>query len=90
MIIILNTLKKLTEQLFGKIYADKGYLSKTLWEMLFEDGMQLPTKVRKNMRGRIMELKDKIFSCARTESEIRNRKMNEVRFIFFIVITALR
>uniref|UniRef100_UPI0020C194DB transposase n=1 Tax=Dyadobacter diqingensis TaxID=2938121 RepID=UPI0020C194DB len=42
-------IKKLTEQLFGKIYADKGYLSKAVWEMLFADGMQLITKVRKNM-----------------------------------------
>lgn len=32
-------IKKMTEQLFGKQFADKGYLSKALWEMFFADGI---------------------------------------------------
>lgn len=65
-------IKKLTKQLFGKIYADEGYLSKAVWEMLFADGMQLITKVRKNMKGHIMELKDKLLLRKRTIIEVIN------------------
>ncbi|QCX52878.1 IS982 family transposase [Elizabethkingia sp. JS20170427COW] len=53
-------IKKMTEQLFGKLFADKGYLSKALWEMLFADGIQLFTKLRKNMKNHIMTMEDKI------------------------------
>lgn len=67
-------IKKMTEQLFGKLFADKGYLSKVLWElkivntykkikaneqMLFADGIQLFTKLRKNMKSHIMKMEDK-------------------------------
>lgn len=35
--------------MFGKVVADKGYLSKNLSALLLEQGMELVTKVRKNM-----------------------------------------
>ncbi|GLU55244.1 IS982 family transposase [Dyadobacter frigoris] len=71
-------IKKLTEQLFGKIYADKGYLSKALWEMLFADGMQLITKVRKNMKGHIMELKDRLLLRKRAIIETINDELKNL------------
>ena len=71
-------IKKLTEQLFGKIYADKGYLSKALWEMLFADGMQLITKVRKNMKGHIMELRDKLLLRKRAIIETINDELKNL------------
>jgi transposase len=40
----------LCETLFGKLYADKGYLSKALTESLRQQGIELITKVRKNMK----------------------------------------
>lgn len=71
-------IKKLTEQLFGKIYADKGYLSKALWEMLFADGIQLITKVRKNMKGHIMELRDKLLLRKRAIIETINDELKNL------------
>jgi len=53
-------IKVLCENLFGKMFADKGYISQALWQMLFADGIQLLTKLRKNMKGHIMSLSDKI------------------------------
>jgi hypothetical protein len=44
-------IKAFIEKLFGKIYADKGYISKTLFESLFMDGIHLVTKLRKNMKS---------------------------------------
>ena len=38
------------QELYGKVYADKGYIKKDLWETLQEDGVTLIYKVRKNMK----------------------------------------
>lgn len=52
---------KLTKHLFGKLIGDKGYLSQRLFEHLFcEQGLQLITHVRKNMKNQLMPLLDKV------------------------------
>ena len=56
----LEPVPPLTEGMLGKLIGDKGYLSKTLFEKLFGRGMTLITKIRKNMKNRLMELQDKI------------------------------
>lgn len=43
-------LPDLCTSLFGKLYGDKGYLSKGLTEQLCKQGIDLITKVRKNMK----------------------------------------
>jgi hypothetical protein len=43
----------------GKCYADKGYLTK-IFEELYEQGLHLITKVRKNMKNKLMLFSDKI------------------------------
>lgn len=68
-------IRKLAENLFGKLFGDKGYLSQALWQMLFADGIQLFTKLRKNMKGHIMELKDKIL--------LRNVATSVITFAMF-------
>lgn len=68
-------IKKMTEQLFGKLFGDKGYLSRALWEMLFEDGIQLFTKLRKNMKNHIMTMKDKILLRKRAIIETINDEL---------------
>jgi hypothetical protein len=53
---------KLTQRLFGKLFADKGYLSQPLAEHLFvAQGLRLITKVRRNMRNQLLEWSDKVF-----------------------------
>lgn len=46
--------KSITQYLFGKLFGDKGYLSKSLKEDLFKNGLALFTKVRKNMKPQII------------------------------------
>ena len=41
---------QLCQGLFGKLFADKGYINKNLREILQEDGVTLIYKVRKNMK----------------------------------------
>jgi hypothetical protein len=48
-------------RLFGKVFGDKGYISQPLAEQLFlEHGVQLITRLRKNMRNRLLDVSDKL------------------------------
>jgi hypothetical protein len=51
---------KLVTRLFGKLFADKGYLSQALFATLLEQGVQLITGIRANMKNRLMLLRDKL------------------------------
>lgn len=50
----------LVKRLWGGLYGDKGYLSKHLTEVLDEQDLQLITKVKKNMKEKLMPLFDKL------------------------------
>jgi hypothetical protein len=52
---------RLVRRLFGKLFGDKGYISQDLAAaLLVEQGVQLITKLRKNMRHRLLDLSDKL------------------------------
>lgn len=51
---------KLVKQLFGKLFGDKGYLSQPLFDSLLEQGLQLITGIRANMKNRLMLMSDKL------------------------------
>lgn len=63
------------KRIFGKIYADKGYIGKDLFEQLFVDGVHLVTKIRKNMKNSLMLLKDKIMLRKRVLIETVNDEL---------------
>lgn len=71
-------IKKLTQQLFGKLFGDKGYLSKALWQMLFADGIQLFTKLKKNMKNHLMSIEDKILLRKRAIIETINDELKNL------------
>lgn len=50
---------KLAKALFGKLFGDKGYLSQPLFDTLLKQGLQLISHVRKNMKNRLMLMRDK-------------------------------
>lgn len=47
-------------QLVGKMVGDRGYISSKLSERLFSKGVQLITRIRKNMKNKLMDLSDKL------------------------------
>ena len=51
---------KLVKDLFGKLYGDKGYISQKLFDLLFASGVQIVTKIRKNMKNKLMPIFDKL------------------------------
>ena len=58
-------LEALTAALQGKVFADKGYLSKALLERLGQRGLHLATSIRRNMKNYLMPLLDKLLLCKR-------------------------
>lgn len=50
----------LTKGLSGKLFGDKGYLSKEVFEQHWSQGLQLVTNIRKNMKQRLLPLWDKL------------------------------
>ena len=55
-----SPVEELVAGLEGKIFADKGYISKDLWQKLWAKSMQLFHGVKKNMRNYLIDIKDKI------------------------------
>ena len=51
---------KLLQQLFGKVFADKGYVSQKLAKQLLQTaGIQLITKLKRNMKQRLLPLNNR-------------------------------
>jgi len=53
-------LKKMAKYIKGKLFGDKGYISEALKEELWEKGIQLITKARRNMKAVVLEEFDRI------------------------------
>lgn len=70
--------KKFVNSLKGKLYGDKGYISKDLTELLFMDGLHLITDIRNNMKNTLMELKDKIMLRKRSVIETVNDELKNI------------
>lgn len=70
-------IKKMTEELFWKMYADKGYLQSTLANVVWQRNTAVH-QLKKNMKGHIMELRDKILLRKRTIIESVNDELKNM------------
>lgn len=62
-----NPVPKLVEGLFGKIFADRGYVSQKLASELLDNlGIEFFAKPRRNMKNKLMRLHDKLLSRKRS------------------------
>ncbi len=50
----------LVKRLRGKLFGDRGYISAPLTHLLFEQGLHLITRLRKDMKNHLMHLSDKL------------------------------
>jgi len=64
--------------IFGKLFADKGYISKKLEKILFVDGVHLITQLRNNMKNSLMTLSDKINLRKRSVIETVNDELKNM------------
>ena len=70
--------KNFIKDLAGKIFGDKGYVSKALFENLFIDGIQLITTIKDNMKNTLMPLADKIMLRKRSVIETVNDQLKNI------------
>lgn len=73
-----NVFNRLSDNVFGKLFADKGYISHGLFERLFNDGIELVTGLKCNMKNRLMPLYDKILLRKRSVIETVNDELKNV------------
>lgn len=68
----------LTQNLWGKLFGDKGYVSQSLFEQLYQQGLQLIARSRKNMKNRLLPLIDKILLRKRAIIESVNDQLKNI------------
>ena len=44
----------------GKVFADKGFITKKAFEKLFSQGVKLITGIRVNMKNKLVEIQEKL------------------------------
>lgn len=71
-------LPDMTKHLFGKLFGDKGYISQALFEQLFQRGLELVTSLRKNMKGQLMLLSDRLLLRKRFIIETINDQLKNI------------
>ena len=69
---------KMSEKLFGKLFADRGYISKALFQQLYDEGLMLITTIRKNMKNKLMHLEDKLMLRKRSIIETINDQLKNI------------
>ena len=70
--------ERFISKLKGKLFGDKGYISEKLTQMLFVDGIQLITSIKKNMKNSLMQLSDKILLRKRSVIETVNDELKNI------------
>ena len=68
----------MSEKLFGKLFGDRGYISKELFWELYQQGLMLITTLRKNMKNQLMCLDDKLLLRKRSIIETINDQLKNI------------
>jgi Transposase DDE domain len=62
----------------GQLFGDRGYISQALHDFLLGQGLELLTKIRKNMKNRMVRLWDKLLLRKRTLIETINDQLKNI------------
>jgi hypothetical protein len=68
----------LVEGLWGKLFGDRGYIRQELFEQLWGSGIQLITKLKRNMKNKLMPLWDKLLLRKRALMESVGEQLKHV------------
>lgn len=74
----IKLMTSMTQQIFGKLFGDKGYISKALADLLWGNGIQMITKPRKNMKDFNISQADKIMLRKRAVIESVNDELKNI------------
>jgi len=83
-------LKLMIKGLFGKVFGDRGYISQELFQELLEQGIFMVTRVKKNMKNKLMSLIDKMLLLKRALIEsVEHSRHRSVTNAFVHMVAAL-
>jgi len=68
----------LAKSLIGKLFGDRGYISKKLTELLAEENVELITTVKKNMKPKVIAAFDKLVLRKRSIIETINDQLKNI------------
>ena len=68
----------LVKDLIGKLVGDKGYIFQPLFDKLYQQGLQLITKIKKNMENKLMPVIDKLLLRKRAIIESVNDQLKNI------------
>lgn len=74
----LKVLPKLVKRLFGKLFGDLAYLSQPMFEQLLQHGIHLITKLKANMKNKLMLMTDKLLLRKRAIIETINDQLKNI------------
>jgi len=69
---------RLTRKLIGKLIGDRGYISQKLFAELIGRGLQLITKIKRNMKNRLLAMLDKLLVRKRASIETINDQLKNI------------
>ena len=69
---------KLVRQLWGKLFGDRGYMGQELFEQLWTEGLPLITKLKRNMKNKLMPVLDKLLLRKRALIECVNDQLKNI------------
>lgn len=70
--------ERFLKAIFGKLFADKGYISEKLTNILFVNDIHLITSIRNNMKNSLMTMSDKIMLRKRSVIETVNDELKNI------------
>lgn len=73
-----EVIEKLTKGLIGLLFGDRGYISKKIFKELFERGLKLITRIKSNMKNKLMDIKEKILLRKRSLIETINDQLKNI------------
>ena len=68
----------LAKGLIGKLFGDRGYISKKLTELLAEEDVELITTLKKNMKPKVIAVFDKLILRKRSIIETINDQLKNI------------
>ena len=73
-----KNITRMTKEIFGKMFGDKGYISKALSDLLFGDRVQLITAVRRNMKQKALSNEEKLLLRKQSVIETFNDELKNI------------
>ena len=73
-----SVLDSVLKNVSGKLYGDKGYISKKLFDHLFKKEIILVTALKKNMKNKLTSLMDKVLLHKRSVIETVNDQLKNL------------